>query len=346
MEQELLKRLGTITEEERALLLGSGEIDKARYTASREFTVDSRKMLEKGRLIDVRTHTRFARFPEHRHNYIEIMYMCSGQTLHCIGGREVTVKKGELLFLNQRCAHEIYPAGEQDIGINFIILPEFFDVALSMLRRDTILGDFVIECLRGAPGAPEYLHFRVENVLPVQNLVENMVWALVYRQEDGQRLSQITMGLLFLQLLEYTDSIERSDRNQYENSLVMGALKYIEENCRSARLEEYAGSRRQPLYYMSRLIRKNTGSTFKELLQRQRLERAKELLRATSLSAEDIIRAVGYDNTSYFYRLFRRHTGMSPRQYRDEEAASLSAGEKTAPEGPEQPGAGEREKCK
>lgn len=330
MDRELLKRLGAVTEEEKALLAGGGKIEKARYTSSRGFTVDSRKMLEKGRLIDIRTHTRFARFPEHRHNYIEIMYMCSGQTVHRIGEREVTVGQGELLFLNQRCAHEIYPAGEGDIGINFIVLPEFFDVALSMLGAGSLLGDFVINGLRGAAGAPEYLHFRVQGALPVQNLVENMVWSLVYRKGESQRLNQVTMGLLFLQLLEHTDSIERGDRNQYENSLVMGALKYIEENYRDASLGEYAGRCHQPLYRMSRLIRRSTGENFQELLLRQRLERAKELLLVTALPVEDIIRAVGYDNTSYFYRAFRQRTGMSPRQFRARAAFRENTAEHTA----------------
>ena len=81
-------------------------------------------MLEEGKLIAVRTHTRFVHFPSHRHNFIEVLYVCEGSLTNIIGGKEVVIEAGELLFLNQFTRHEILPAGKNDIAINFMILPE------------------------------------------------------------------------------------------------------------------------------------------------------------------------------------------------------------------------------
>ena len=72
MQQALLDQLRKITEEERKILDGEAEVDKDLYTSGRDFTVDSRKMLKEGRLIAVRTHTRFVYFPAHRHNFVEV----------------------------------------------------------------------------------------------------------------------------------------------------------------------------------------------------------------------------------------------------------------------------------
>ncbi|MBR4140019.1 MAG: AraC family ligand binding domain-containing protein, partial [Lachnospiraceae bacterium] len=131
MRKELLEKLRPVTEEERKILEERKEIQKDIYTATEEFTIDSRKMLEKGRVIDIRTHTRFTTFPKHSHNFIEILYMCEGHTFHKIDGMtDVELKAGELLFMNQLSSHEIEEAGENDIGINFIILPQFFDQVL------------------------------------------------------------------------------------------------------------------------------------------------------------------------------------------------------------------------
>ena len=63
MQQELLDHLKKITEEEQKILDGSAEVDKELYTSGRDFIVDSRKMLDEGKLITVRTHTRFVHFP-------------------------------------------------------------------------------------------------------------------------------------------------------------------------------------------------------------------------------------------------------------------------------------------
>ena len=63
MQRELLEQLRKITEEEQRILDGEVQVDKDLYTSGRDFTVDSSKMLEEGKLIAVRTHTRFVYFP-------------------------------------------------------------------------------------------------------------------------------------------------------------------------------------------------------------------------------------------------------------------------------------------
>lgn len=94
MDERLLSRLRTITEEEQTILAGQG-VQRERYTSSRDFVVDSEKLLEKGKLIEIRPHTRFVHFPRHRHNYVEMLYMCSGSTTHILNGsRELVLRQG------------------------------------------------------------------------------------------------------------------------------------------------------------------------------------------------------------------------------------------------------------
>ena len=144
MNAELLEKLKPISKEEQAILDGSKDVQKDLYTSRADFVVDSGKMLEKGKLIDIRLHTRFIHFPVHRHNYVEIIYMCSGSTTHIINGHNtVKLETGELLFLNQNATQEILPAGENDIAVNFMILPEFFDRAFLMMEEESILHDFL-----------------------------------------------------------------------------------------------------------------------------------------------------------------------------------------------------------
>ena len=137
-----------VTEEERALLAGGG-VERERYATGSGFTVDREKLLEKGKLITMRPHTRFTRFPRHSHNYVEIMYMCSGQTVHSVDGAPpLTLRQGELLFLNQHAVHSVERADLEDIGVNLIVLPQFFDLAFEMIGADNILGKFLIGSLR------------------------------------------------------------------------------------------------------------------------------------------------------------------------------------------------------
>ncbi|OYO76138.1 AraC family transcriptional regulator, partial [Lachnotalea glycerini] len=200
MNAELLKCLKPVTEEEQRILIGDKQINRGIYTTSSEFTIDSNKMLNKGSLIDIRTHTRFIGFPAHKHNYIEIMYMCTGKTTHIINGNtRVILEKGNLLFLNQFSYHEILPAKMNDIGINFIILPEFFDEVLPMLNKENAFSDFLVNTLRQNTKRASYLHYKVADIIPIQNLVENLVWDLLNKQHNHRQIDQTTMGLLFMQ---------------------------------------------------------------------------------------------------------------------------------------------------
>lgn len=318
MKKEIISELEIITDEEKNIINGNRTIEKSIYTKNKEFVVDSDLMLGKGKLIDIRPHTRFLPFPKHKHNYIEIIYMCSGQTTHIINDTyEVILEQGDLLFLNQNSFHEILPAGQDDIAINFIVLPEFFDVAFQMMEEENVLRDFLIGSLRQNTSESNYMHFKISDVLPVQNLIENMVWSLLYKQSNDRQINQTTMGLLFLQLLHHTEKIEQNDQNQYERRIVFAVLRYIEENYKKANLSDLAFELGLPMYYLSRTVKKSTGHTYKELLQIKKLNQAVYLISATTLSIADIIVAIGYDNTSYFHKVFKERYGVTPKEYRD-----------------------------
>ncbi len=315
MDGSLLRRLAHITEEERALLHGSS-VDQTLYASGSLFKVDAKKMNERGRLMSIRPHTRFAPFPRHSHNYVEIMYMCRGKTVHRINGDVcVTLHEGELLFLNRHASHAIQRAEAGDIAVNFIVLPQFFDEAFQLMGMDNVLAQFLLGELQTGGAALSHLHFKVRDVLPVQNLIENMIWTSVQAQPDMQRVNQVTMGLLLMLLTQYTGCIDATAFGA-GSPLVVAALREIETNYRTASLSTVAAAHRVSLSYLSMEVKRATGSTFKQLLCQKRLDAAARMLRETRLPVQEVCAAVGYDNTGYFHRLFRTQYGITPKQYR------------------------------
>ena len=316
MDERLLARLRTITEEEQALLAGQG-VQRERYTSGRDFVVDSEKLLEKGKLIEIRPHTRFVHFPRHRHNYVEMLYMCSGSTTHILNGsRELVLRQGDLLFLNQAVYHEILPAGEGDVGVNFIILPQFFDRSFRMLEQENVLRDFLISTLSGESAFAGWLHIAARDILPVENLLENMIWTLLEKKSGVNLLNQTTMGLLLQNLTLFAENINRTLPDSRDENAVFTALRYIETSYRDGTLEEIAARLHMPPYALSRLLTRHTGANFKQLLQQRKLQQAAYLLSNTGMSADAVIEAIGYENSSYFYRKFKEKYGCSPAAYR------------------------------
>ena len=321
MDPELIGHLQVVTPEEQAILEGRTTIDRALYMPGQENTISRRKLLEAGRLITIRPHTRFIHFPEHRHDYVEVVYMCAGTTTHIVNGKQVTLEQGELLFLNQSALHEVCRAEESDVAVNFIIVPDFFESALSAIGEEaTPLRQFLVSCLCGNESAPGYLHFRVSGVKPVQNQVENLLWTLLQELPNKRKLCQMMMAVLFVLLMGCTEQLTTADP---EEKTVLKVLRYVESNYASGSLAQVAELLHYDVCWLSRQIKRVTGKTYTQLVQEKRLAQAAFLLRNTRQNVDDISVAVGYENISYFHRLFAAAYGKSPRHYRAEQCRQL-----------------------
>ncbi|HPU62820.1 MAG TPA: helix-turn-helix transcriptional regulator, partial [Mobilitalea sp.] len=66
-----------------------------------------------------------------------------------------------------------------------------------------------------------------------------------------------------------------------------------------------------------KVYKKKTGISLKNYINEYRIERAKELLLTSDKSISDIAEAVGFDNFSYFSTLFKKVTGLSPKEFKD-----------------------------
>lgn len=315
MNASLLEKISRITPEEQAILNGSTQIDRSLYYSGNADEIDSSRVLKNGKLIDVRLHTRFIHFPKHTHNYVELVYMAQGSTTHIIDGETIRLQQGDLLFLNQHATQEIYPAGEKDIAINFMILPRFFDEPFTLLEEDSSLKDFLISCLRDHNQGSNYLYFKARNIIPVQDLMEILIYNLVEEEPKRRSINQMTMSLLFLSLINHSENISVSNVS-YDKDLTLQVLTYIENDYPEATLSLFAQKKKLDVYTISRIIRKETGYTFKQLLERKRLSQACFLLKNTPLTITEISSAIGYENESFFYRLFYKNLQMTPRQYR------------------------------
>lgn len=98
---------------------------------------------------------------------------------------------------------------------------------------------------------------------------------------------------------------------------IMQAQRYIELHMNSKiSLEEIAKELHMNASYFSRMYKKETGETFVEYVNRVKIERAKDLLRWSNHSVEGISESLGYDNKSYFAKLFKSLTGLTPGEYR------------------------------
>lgn len=308
----LLKQLMKVTDEEQNIL-SSGHIEREIYMTENNDTVNSQFFLKKNKLITVRPHVRFIDFPEHTHDFIEVVYMCSGSTVHTVNGKTLELCEGELLFLGRQTKHSIRRAEKNDVAVNFIILPSFFKHSLSVFGgEETPLKHFIAESLNNG-GKTDYLYFKVADELPVQNLVENLIWILLNDTRNRHSVNRVTMELLFQHLVSCTDCLAYEDPR---DKVIVNVLKYIEDNYCDGSLNEIAMLLNYDPSWLSREIKIKTGSNYTELVQNRRLSQAVYYLKNTNMKIHDIAESVGYDNISFFYRIFSKQYGKTPKEFR------------------------------
>ena len=311
---EVLEKLSDVTYEEQSILEGQKTINRSIYMQNSGNTINSKKLLELGELITMRKHTRFIDFPEHAHDYVELVYMCSGEITHFVDGKKIVLKKGELLFLGQTAKHRILSAGKDDIAVNFIILPHFFSDTLSAVgEEDTPLKNFLVDCLCGSVKGSNYLYYKVSGITEIQNLMENLLLSVMGNTQNRRKQNQMIMQLIFMQLLANTENLVTETK---EEEAVLKLLSYIETNYVGGSLAEAAKELHYDVSWLSREILRKTGKTFTLLMQEKRFSQAAFLLKNTNRKVSDISVSVGYENVSYFHRKFAETFKMSPREYR------------------------------
>jgi YesN/AraC family two-component response regulator len=106
--------------------------------------------------------------------------------------------------------------------------------------------------------------------------------------------------------------------NEASNFIVNNAIKYIEHNYpHKITLSEVAEKTYVSQWHLSKLLNRNLGQNFSEILNNIRIKEAQKLLRDPSLRIGDIAEMVGFVDMAHFSRVFKKNIGISANEYRN-----------------------------
>jgi len=116
--------------------------------------------------------------------------------------------------------------------------------------------------------------------------------------------------LLSLLLIELTRYIERDGKKKLskENEKIIKVLRCIETNYADLTLTKLANNFGYNPSYLSEKLKKNTGYSFQNLLNITKYQRAKELIKETNYSYEEVAYKIGYENLGSLYKLLSKYS--------------------------------------
>lgn len=267
--------------------------------------------------IYISRHNRFAPMQEHLHDFIEINYVYEGHCQQVINGQAITLKQGDFCVLDKNVPHSIEALGEEDILINILINDESFSsLFLFKFNHETSLESKILaDTFKKDAQHNHYVIFESQDYPSCHSLVQLLLTEYWSYNKYGcdfliQYLQLLLMELVRIYSIHTTDT---SSRSALDLSRV---LDYIEQHYQALRLDEVAQHFGYNSNYLSNLLKKKTGKTFKDILLEKRLLIASDLLKNTSLPMEDVALSAGFNSASYFFRQFKKHYHCTPNEYR------------------------------
>lgn len=261
------------------------------------------------------------RYPRqaHDHDYFEVFLIESGRTAHWINGVSQVLEPGQLVFIRPQDVHAFCADRQQGCQIINVMFRQETALHLTDRYRASIDQRFFASCAP-LPEVHKLGQVRFARAITVaQQLqtahrslarIEEYLLTLINRVADGSSRANDTAPHWFAAACSAAQSQEVFKK---------GAAGFIEATGRSHE-------------HVCRTCKELLQQTPSEYINRIRIDYAAFLLRSDEASIEEVALECGFENTSYFYRLFRRQHGETPRAYRSRYMRNPF---ELTPEGPE-----------
>ena len=277
-------------------------------------------VIDSDRTVSARIHARLVDVPLHSHNYVEMMYVLSGSVNHVIDGVSYSLDEGQLLIMNRHVMHSIPASKGGDLAVNFIIPHEA--VSSHRFRGDESLRDLIDQDGK-EDGQPRFSVYDVRTRAVTENIIENLLRDTILRPDPPDVIQRSVLrdsiALLFKYFELYPDSLLLSSSELTDGDPVRSKIaSYIQNSYRTATLTELSDLLEMSPTYVSRRVKELYGTSFTELVKERRFSEAEQLLLNTDVPVSAIAEAVGYENNSFFHRIFRQQYGISPSKWRKE----------------------------
>lgn len=253
-------------------------------------------------------------------DFFDVCYMVEGECNFLFEGERAALHEGDVCIVSPMAGHDL-PLGSKCLCLSFVVRKSTFNTLFgNLLTKQDLVSMFFRNSLY-QPRRANYILLRTGNDQELYATAQEL-FCECNRADDYANACGV--GLLNLFLARSLRAAVGITLRHYENYLggdfnFALILQYIQQNYRTVTLSSLADTFHFSKTYLSKLIHKNMGYSFTDMMRNVKMSRAMDYLVNTSMKISEISDAVGYDSVDHFSRTFRRVYGASPQQYRQKE---------------------------
>ena len=249
----------------------------------------------------------------HSHDFFELVYVFGGHAVHQMGDEALSLQAGDYFIIDPGSEHCYRDVDGFEI-VNCLFLPEYIDRALvdcpslSFLLSNQVLRFGVPVDVRIAD---RRFH---DSDGAVGRLIRRMEREYTSKQVGHGELLRCYLTQVLVCALRASEAMEQA---QVRHSLTDQVVAYLQTYYKAPlSLEQISRRFGYTPPYVSSLFRKDMGMTLQAYVQKLRVEAACRLMLESDLRMGQLSQAVGYTDEKHFSKVFRRHKGVCPREYR------------------------------
>lgn len=262
-------------------------------------------------------HSRYAPYPEHTHQFLEINYVYKGACKQVINGTEYLLQEGDLVLMDVNSRHSIDRLGEHDILINLLFRNQ--DISLEWLGQlqgeQSLLYQFLLDDASSKYKRDKFLIVSTADQPQLKAILQNMMTEYFLPQTFSQQILSQYLPILFYELARCLPRLTE-ETLELEETTYLKVLKIIDKEFATVSLHKLAERLNFNKNYLSNLIKEKSGLTFTQIITQRKLMKAQLLLQSTAMPIQEVALTVGFSNKTYFYAKYKEHFGYGPRDER------------------------------
>ena len=257
----------------------------------------------------------------HHHEYVEMIYVIQGSYRIDTGSEILSFEEQEFALIDPNMVHRDVYRDEPGEVLFLCMSESFFDeLFLRQLEGSSHadLTGFISNALYNPKRKSGCLRLRSHHS---QEEIEQLLFHLIREMEDHQGGYEYMIKGLITRVVntlapQIYQQLSTNEQQLYKKRLYEQVLDYMENHLADVTIEELSDVFHFQKDYFTRLIRQYGAVSFTETLKHMRIRKAAYFLQHTDMSISEIASRVGYQNESYFYRIFAESKGCSPASFR------------------------------
>lgn len=255
----------------------------------------------------------------HNHAYFELVYIYEGKGLNAFHNEKISLKKGDLLFLNPNICHDFYTVGSGSFAFNYCFSMELMNTILQPFLMDNYLFLQFFSNYQNQEGTlKNYLYFS-HAALPdfLYTLLNEMVEEYYTKTLGYRHMISGKLILLLTSLMRAYNQSHLGTTIPTSREILAGKLlQTIRSECSTITLEQLSARYSYSARYIQKLLFDITGQNFSDIVRKYRLDKIRILLDTTAMPIADMVEISGFNDLSYLSKVFKKEYGITPAQYR------------------------------